>query len=72
LLRRTFAIEVLHCDRCGRARDIISIITDLPAARAILRHLGLLGSPGPLSVHAARPPPGIRWFDPDGQDLEAA
>jgi hypothetical protein len=64
---------VLRCDRCGRARDVIAIITDLRAARAILRHLGLLGCPDPVaSIHRARPPPAECWFDPDGRDLEAA
>ena len=41
LLRRVFAIDVLHCDRCGGRRQLLSMITEAKTAQIILNHLGL-------------------------------
>jgi hypothetical protein len=49
LLRRTFGVDVLRCQRCGGRRVLLAFIQDPHVARRILVHLGLAG--------AARPPP---------------
>ncbi len=55
LLRRVFSIDVLCCHRCGGRRELISLITDPPVIRRILRHLDL--ATDPPSVAPARPRP---------------
>ena len=55
MMRRVFAIDVLHCERCGGRRKLIALITDSTVARRILRHLELPSEPPPIA--AARPPP---------------
>ena len=45
LLKRTFGLELLRCARCGGKRQILAVITDLEAARSILKHLGLPQTP---------------------------
>jgi len=54
-MRRVFAIDVLHCDRCGGRRKLIASITDPMVVRRILRHLELPSEPPPIA--AGRPPP---------------
>ena len=41
LLRRVWAIDILHCLRCGGRREVIGLIKDPLQARKILQHLGL-------------------------------
>ena len=41
LLRRTFAIDVLACERCGGRRQLCALITEEKTAHKILAHLGL-------------------------------
>jgi hypothetical protein len=45
LLRRTYAIDVLTCPRCGGRMRLMAAITDKATARKILSHLGLLVEP---------------------------
>src|SRR5262249_47232193 len=47
LLRRVFAIDALACPNCGGRMRVIATIDDPRVVRRILRHLGLLGVPGP-------------------------
>ncbi len=55
LLRRTFAVDVLRCDRCGGPRRVLAYLTDPAVVRAILIHLALpADSPRPAP---ARSPP---------------
>ena len=55
LLRRTFEIDVLHCDRCqGRMRLVALVLED----KSIARFLSTLGEPTSLPARApARGPP---------------
>jgi len=41
LLRRVFAVDVLHCGACGGRRKVIAVIVHQPVVRAILDCLGL-------------------------------
>jgi hypothetical protein len=51
LLRRTFAIEVLRCGRCGGKRRVLAHVTGA-GAKAILEHLGLPSRPPPMGSRA--------------------
>ena len=52
LLKRTFAIDVLRCVRCGGRRELLAVVMKPEAVVAILTHLGLdTDDAGP------RPPP---------------
>lgn len=42
LLKRTFAVDVLRCARCGGKRTLLAFVRDPASIRAILAHLGLL------------------------------
>jgi len=55
LMRRVFSIDVLRCASCGGRRELISMITDPPVIRRILRHLELPADPPPLSPAYPRP-----------------
>ena len=59
LLRRTFAIEVLQCGRCGGKRRVLAHVTGT-GAKAFLDHLGLPSRPPPLAP--ARGPPEPTWL----------
>jgi len=55
LLRRSFAIDVLICPRCGGRRELLAVIEHKPTVTKILEHLGL---PSALPTFAApRGPP---------------
>jgi hypothetical protein len=41
LLRRTFAIDVFACVRCGGRRRVLAYVNEAGGVRAILEHLGL-------------------------------
>ncbi len=56
LLRRVFAIDVLHCDRCGGRRQLLSMITEARTAQKILNHLGMPAQ-APFQSPARAPPP---------------
>jgi hypothetical protein len=60
LLRRTFAIDVIRCGRCGGKRRVLAHVTG-PGAKAILEHLKLPSRPPPLAP--ARGPPEPAWFN---------
>jgi hypothetical protein len=52
LLRRTFALDVLTCRRCGGRRRVEAVITDRDTARALLLAMGLSAEAPPTG-----PPP---------------
>jgi hypothetical protein len=60
LLRRTFAIDVLRCDKCGERRRVLAHVTG-KGAKAILEHLGLPSKP--LSLAPATGPPTSAWMN---------
>ncbi len=41
LLRRTFAVEVFACVRCGGRRRVLAYVKGAAGGRVILEHLGL-------------------------------
>ena len=53
-MKRAFGADVLVCE-CGARREVISCITERPAAARILRHLGLPDEP-PASTPSRAPP----------------
>lgn len=56
LLRRTFLIDVLKCERCGARRQVLwPAVPPGPIARELLAHLGLDAAPPELAP--ARGPP---------------
>ncbi|WP_224249969.1 transposase [Hyalangium gracile] len=60
LLRRTFALEVFCCPRCGGRRRVLAYLTGRQAVRAILEHLALPWQPPRL--FPARGPPQSAWW----------
>jgi hypothetical protein len=54
LLRRTCALDVLHCPRCAKKMRVLSTITDPAMIRRILEHLGVRADP--LARAPARDP----------------
>ena len=40
LLRRTFALDVFACPRCGGRRKVLAYVTAPAGVRSILEHLG--------------------------------
>ena len=65
LLARIYEVFPLLCPKCGAEMRIIAFITEAPAVRQILAHLGEATSPPPLAP--ARGPP--LWEMPDaGKD----
>lgn len=57
LLRRVFALDVLHCPRCGGRRQIVGVHTRPETLRPLLARLGLDVPPGAPSASRAPPPP---------------
>lgn len=55
LLRRVFAIDVLHCERCGGRRQLVALIQTPQVAEKILAHLGL-STRAPAAAPARAPP----------------
>ncbi|ADO72752.1 transposase [Stigmatella aurantiaca DW4/3-1] len=55
LLRRTFALEVFCCPRCGGRRRVLAYLMGRQAVRAILEHLALPWQP-PRLAPAQGPP----------------
>ena len=41
LLRRTFALDVFTCTRCGGSRRVLAVVTSRDTARRVLEALGL-------------------------------
>jgi len=60
LLRRSFALDVFACGRCGGRRRVLAYLTAPGGVRAILEHLGLPTLPGRLAP--ARGPPQNAWY----------
>lgn len=54
-MRRTFAIDVETCDRCGARMRLRALVTAAASIARYLRHLGEPTEPPPLSP--ARGPP---------------
>ncbi len=51
LLKRSFAVDILRCARCGGPRQVLAVVMSPEPVRAILSHLGL------DTVARPRPPP---------------
>ncbi|OJH36262.1 ATP-dependent helicase HrpA [Cystobacter ferrugineus] len=59
LLKRTFALDVFACPRCGGRRKVLAYVTTPAGVRSILEHLGL---PTQAPKRApARGPPQQAW-----------
>jgi hypothetical protein len=56
LLKRVFALDVLHCPRCGGRRRIVAVHTRSETLRPLLERLGL---GVPAATRAARSPPAL-------------
>ena len=41
LLKRTFALDVLLCPKCGGGMELVALIEEAAVAKRILTHLGL-------------------------------
>jgi len=63
LLKRSFAIEILKCDKCGGKMKLVSIIQDPAVAKRILEAIGL-SAEVPLKA-APRAPPMNDLSDPN-------
>ena len=59
LLKRTFAIDVLTCGKCGGRREVIAVIDEGNTVKRILDHLGIPSAP-PRLQPARGPPSGRR------------
>jgi hypothetical protein len=59
LLRRTFAVDVFACVRCGGRRRVVSYVMEAGGVRAILEHLGLPTASAMLAP--VRGPPQAAW-----------
>ncbi|TNV61336.1 ATP-dependent helicase HrpA [Corallococcus exiguus] len=59
LLRRTFALDVFACSRCGGRRRALAYLTAPGGGRAILEHLALPSRPAKLAL--AQGPPQSAW-----------
>jgi len=57
LLKRTFAFDVLHCERCGGRARVIAAITDRATIDKILTHLHTASSGNPAAARAPPPAP---------------
>ena len=61
LMRRTFGVDVLACEKCAGRMKIVALIDQPPVIEKILKHLGL-----PTEIPKARParaPPHEHEFD---------
>ena len=54
LFKRVWRTDVLRCERCGGQMKVLAFVTERPAIRKILDHLGL-PSTGPPIARARRP-----------------
>ena len=52
LMKRVFAIDVRVCDACGGAMQILAVLPEGDATRALLEHLGLPVDPPRPRAHA--------------------
>jgi hypothetical protein len=59
LLKRTFALEVFACLRCGGRRRVLAYVKGAGGVRAIVEHLGL--PTAGVSLTPARAPPQDTW-----------
>jgi hypothetical protein len=60
LLRRTFALDIFVCARCGGRRRVLAYLTARGAVRSILEHLGLAWQPPRRAP--AQGPPQRSWY----------
>ena len=67
LLGRVFAIDVLHCERCGGRRQLVTLIQTPQVAEKILAHLGL-STRAPAAAPARATPPDSEQLGPFAQD----
>ena len=68
LLRRTFALDVFACLRCGGRRRVLADVKGAAGERAILEHLGLPTESASLAL--AQGPPSRRGVE--AQDSQEA
>ncbi|EPX62791.1 ATP-dependent helicase HrpA [Cystobacter fuscus DSM 2262] len=59
LLRRTLALDVFACARCGGRRKVLADVKGGGGVRAMLEHLGL--APAGARLAPARGPPQSAW-----------
>lgn len=59
LLRHTFEVDVLQCDRCDGRMKLIAVLSDPRTIEALTRALD--EEADPLPSHPARPPPDDTW-----------
>jgi len=64
LLRHTFEIDVLECERCGGRMKLIAVLTDANTIEAVTASLE--EDANPLEPRRARPPPDDPMSDFDG------
>ena len=55
LLQKTFAADVLTCDKCGGPRRVVACVFSSTVAREILEHLRLPARPLPRASRPGRP-----------------
>jgi hypothetical protein len=67
LLARTFAVDVLRCDKCGGRRKLTAFIAASKEATALLEQLGFWAR-APPPEPARRRPRQVEWFDPPPDD----
>ena len=68
LLARTFAVDVLRCDKCGGRRKLTAFIVASNEACEILDRLGIQER-APPPEPARRRHWQVEWLDPPAQDL---
>ena len=61
LLKRSFLIDILECDKCGGRREVIAVIKDTNTVTKILDHVGITSAP--QRFEPARAPPQQDWCE---------
>jgi len=56
LLKRSFLIDILECDKCGGRREVIAVIKDTNTVTKILDHVGITSAPQRFEPARAPPP----------------
>ncbi len=61
LLKRSFLIDILECDKCGGRREVIAVIKDTNTVTKTLDHVGITSAP--QRFEPARAPPQQDWCE---------
>jgi hypothetical protein len=65
LLKRTFRLDVLHCDECGGRMKLVALVKDPTSVHRFLTGVGLPTGPPPHPPnHAGAPDPAPSFADP--------